>query len=60
MESWVLSDQRWRQDRHTGCISAGHVLFITRFIPELIQGGMPSDAVITMSSLNLIVGELDA
>ena len=28
--------------------------------PELIQGGMLSDAVITMSSLNLIAGELDA
>lgn len=28
--------------------------------PELIQGGMISDAVITMSSLNLIAGELDA
>ena len=28
--------------------------------PELIQGGMVSDAVITMSSLNLIAGELDA
>jgi len=28
--------------------------------PELIQNGMLSDAVITMSSLNLIAGELDA
>jgi NADH-quinone oxidoreductase subunit D len=28
--------------------------------PELITGGMLSDAVITMSSLNLIAGELDA
>jgi NADH-quinone oxidoreductase subunit D len=28
--------------------------------PELIEGGMLSDAVITMSSLNLIAGELDA
>jgi NADH-quinone oxidoreductase subunit D len=28
--------------------------------PELIQGGMLSDAVVTMSSLNLIAGELDA
>ncbi len=28
--------------------------------PELIQGGMLSDAIITMSSLNLIAGELDA
>lgn len=28
--------------------------------PELIQGGMVSDAIITMSSLNLIAGELDA
>ncbi len=28
--------------------------------PELITGGMVSDAVITMSSLNLIAGELDA
>ena len=28
--------------------------------PELIRGGMLSDAVITMSSLNLIAGELDA
>ena len=28
--------------------------------PELVQGGMLSDAVITMSSLNLIAGELDA
>ncbi len=28
--------------------------------PELIKGGMISDAVITMSSLNLIAGELDA
>jgi NADH-quinone oxidoreductase subunit D len=28
--------------------------------PELIKGGMLSDAVITMSSLNLIAGELDA
>jgi NADH-quinone oxidoreductase subunit D len=28
--------------------------------PELIQGSMLSDAVITMSSLNLIAGELDA
>jgi NADH-quinone oxidoreductase subunit D len=27
---------------------------------ELIKGGMLSDAVITMSSLNLIAGELDA
>jgi NADH-quinone oxidoreductase subunit D len=27
--------------------------------PELIQGGMLSDAVITMSSLNLIAGEMD-
>lgn len=28
--------------------------------PELITGGMLSDAIITMSSLNLIAGELDA
>ncbi|MEO7444173.1 MAG: NADH-quinone oxidoreductase subunit D [Ferruginibacter sp.] len=28
--------------------------------PELINGGMLSDAIITMSSLNLIAGELDA
>jgi NADH-quinone oxidoreductase subunit D len=28
--------------------------------PELVKGGMLSDAVITMSSLNLIAGELDA
>jgi NADH-quinone oxidoreductase subunit D len=28
--------------------------------PELIKGGMMSDAIITMSSLNLIAGELDA
>jgi NADH-quinone oxidoreductase subunit D len=28
--------------------------------PELISGGMLSDAIITMSSLNLIAGELDA
>jgi len=28
--------------------------------PELIKGGMFSDAVVTMSSLNLIAGELDA
>ena len=28
--------------------------------PELIQGGMLSDAIVTMSSLNLIAGELDA
>jgi NADH-quinone oxidoreductase subunit D len=28
--------------------------------PELIEGGMLSDAIITMSSLNLIAGELDA
>lgn len=28
--------------------------------PELIEGGLLSDAVITMSSLNLIAGELDA
>jgi NADH-quinone oxidoreductase subunit D len=28
--------------------------------PELIRGGMLSDAVVTMSSLNLIAGELDA
>ena len=28
--------------------------------PELIKGGMLSDAVVTMSSLNLIAGELDA
>jgi NADH-quinone oxidoreductase subunit D len=28
--------------------------------PELIQGSMLSDAVVTMSSLNLIAGELDA
>ncbi len=28
--------------------------------PELIQGSMISDAIITMSSLNLIAGELDA
>lgn len=28
--------------------------------PELVQGGMLSDAIITMSSLNLIAGELDA
>lgn len=28
--------------------------------PELIKGGMLSDAVMTMSSLNLIAGELDA
>ncbi len=28
--------------------------------PELIQNGMLSDAIITMSSLNLIAGELDA
>ena len=28
--------------------------------PELIQGAMLSDAVVTMSSLNLIAGELDA
>lgn len=28
--------------------------------PELTQGGMLSDAVITMSSLNLIAGEMDA
>jgi NADH-quinone oxidoreductase subunit D len=27
---------------------------------ELIKGGMLSDAVVTMSSLNLIAGELDA
>ena len=28
--------------------------------PELVQGGMLSDAVITMSSLNIIAGEMDA
>jgi len=28
--------------------------------PEMIKGGMLSDAIITMSSLNLIAGELDA
>lgn len=28
--------------------------------PELVEGGMLSDAVITMSSLNLIAGEMDA
>ncbi|MGF2412632.1 NADH-quinone oxidoreductase subunit D [Ferruginibacter sp.] len=28
--------------------------------PEIIKGGMMSDAIITMSSLNLIAGELDA
>lgn len=28
--------------------------------PELIQGGMLSDAIITMSSLNIIAGEMDA
>jgi len=28
--------------------------------PEMIKGGMMSDAIITMSSLNLIAGELDA
>lgn len=28
--------------------------------PELIRGGMLSDAIVTMSSLNLIAGELDA
>ena len=28
--------------------------------PEIIKGGMLSDAIITMSSLNLIAGELDA
>ena len=28
--------------------------------PELIKGGMISDAIITMSSLNLIAGEMDA
>lgn len=28
--------------------------------PELIKGGMLSDAIVTMSSLNLIAGELDA
>ncbi len=28
--------------------------------PELIEGGMLSDAIITMSSLNLIAGEMDA
>jgi NADH-quinone oxidoreductase subunit D len=28
--------------------------------PELVQGGMLSDAVVTMSSLNLIAGEMDA
>ena len=27
---------------------------------ELVQGGMLSDAVMTMSSLNLIAGEMDA
>ncbi|HEV8080324.1 MAG TPA: hypothetical protein VGP43_06405 [Chitinophagaceae bacterium] len=27
---------------------------------ELIKGGMLSDAIITMSSLNLIAGELDS
>ncbi|MEO6406132.1 MAG: NADH-quinone oxidoreductase subunit D [Ferruginibacter sp.] len=28
--------------------------------PELVQGGMLSDAIITMSSLNIIAGEMDA
>jgi NADH-quinone oxidoreductase subunit D len=28
--------------------------------PELVKGGMLSDAVVTMSSLNLIAGEMDA
>lgn len=28
--------------------------------PELVKGGMLSDAIVTMSSLNLIAGELDA
>jgi NADH-quinone oxidoreductase subunit D len=28
--------------------------------PEIIQGSLLSDAVVTMSSLNLIAGELDA
>jgi NADH-quinone oxidoreductase subunit D len=28
--------------------------------PEIVQGGMLSDAIITMSSLNLIAGEMDA
>jgi len=28
--------------------------------PELIEGSMLSDAILTMSSLNLIAGELDA
>ena len=28
--------------------------------PEMIKGGLLSDAIITMSSLNVIAGELDA
>jgi len=28
-------------------------------IPEMIKGGMLSDAIITMSSMNIIAGELD-
>ena len=28
--------------------------------PEIIKGGMLSDAILTMSSMNVIAGELDA
>ena len=42
------------------CISADLVLFITRHYEELTKGAMLSDAIIAMSSLNLIAGEMDA
>ncbi len=44
----------------TACTSAALVLFTIRHILEMIRNSSISDAVMTMSSINVIAGELDA
>ncbi len=55
----LLSDQRWRQT--TFPITFPSTLFhLLPGLSEMIKGGYLSDAILTMSSMNVIAGELDA
>jgi NADH:ubiquinone oxidoreductase subunit D len=46
-------------ERHIDCTLEDLVLFIKAY-PEMIKGALLSDAIVILSSLNVIAGELDA
>ncbi|MEZ5015360.1 MAG: hypothetical protein R2794_13835 [Chitinophagales bacterium] len=47
------------EDNPIACISAA-LFYYYQAYPEMIKGALLSDAIITMSSMNVIAGELDA